>query len=148
MADDKHILTTLRKLAVYYGKEPTRAQAQIYLEMLAELEPDALDFAVQAWIRHSPFFPRISELLHTASRYTPEPASPAYHLRKIQYMLERKFTFEGELEAQAWEDLAQRFEFNGLSYSASACRKRFQRYKAPPPRQRTAAHSDGSIAKG
>jgi len=148
MADDEHILFALRKLAIYYGKEPTKEQARIYLEMLAELEQDALDFAVQTWIRHSPFFPRISELLQTASRYMPEPAPQAYHLRKLQHALERKFIFEGELEAQAWEDLAHRFEINGLSFAASACRKRFQRYKTPPPRQSSAAVSDRLIAKG
>ena len=43
MAEKTHILTALRKLAACYNKEPTKAQVQLYLEMLEEVESLALD---------------------------------------------------------------------------------------------------------
>jgi hypothetical protein len=47
MAEKAHILAVLRKLAACYNKEPTKAQIQLYLEMLEEVEPPALDYVVQ-----------------------------------------------------------------------------------------------------
>jgi hypothetical protein len=129
MATPSQILFALRNLTAYYGKEPTKEQARFYLEMLAELEPAALEHAVQAWIRRSPFFPRISELLQTAANYRPPPIDPVRALYQMQYRLEQKFILEGVLDLNFWENLAQRFEANDRSYSASACRKRLGHYQ-------------------
>ena len=129
MANDTQILSALRRLSAYYGKEPSKEQARLYLEMLAELEPAALEFAVRSWIRRSPFFPRISELLEAAAQYTPPPADPAWMLFQVQYRLERKVFREGVLDAALWENLVQRFEQYGRTYSARACQERFRRYQ-------------------
>lgn len=129
MADETQILSALRRLSAYYGKEPSKEQARLYLEMLADLQPAALDFAVRSWIRRSPFFPRISELLEAAARYSPPPADPLWVLLQAQYRLERRFFREGVVDAAQWEDLAQRFEQYGRTYSARACRERLRRYQ-------------------
>lgn len=129
MPDKAFILSALRKLAACYGKQPTRAQTDVYLEMLADVEPAALDYAVNSWIRQSPFFPRINELLRIASQYHKPASSPSHYLYQKQFLLEQIFTSEGKLDSQAWEELAQRFELFGMTYSASYCRDRYQQRK-------------------
>ena len=126
MADQAQIFAALRKLSRYYGKEPTHDQALIYLELLADLEPAALEYAVQEWIKNSPFFPRLNELLQTARRYMPSPASPVQALRFSQQLLERKFWQERVLDPQEWEALAARFEIAGCVHQATRCRSRLR----------------------
>jgi hypothetical protein len=130
MSDKEHILSTLRKLANYYGKGPTKDQAEMYLEVLAGLEPEVLNYAVRAWIRKSPFFPRISELLQMAARYTPPAANPIRIILLEQYQLEREFYQQGKLDTGKWEALAKRFETHDRIYTAEACRQRLQHYRA------------------
>jgi hypothetical protein len=130
MAENVKILSALRKLTAYYGKGLTKEQVELYVEMLAEVEAAALDYAVQTWITRSPFYPRISELLQTAARYTPPPASPAQVLLRVQRQLEWDFFQKGKLDPQRWEKLAQDFERYDRIYSAEACRKRFKNYQA------------------
>jgi len=129
MADTSEIISALNKLSAYYGKEPTKAQVRFYLEELTELEPAALEYAIQAWIRSSPFFPRISELLKSASHYTPQPVPTYRTLFQVQWNLEWKFFHEGILEMDEWENLAHSFELNNRIYSANACRKRARGYQ-------------------
>jgi hypothetical protein len=129
MADQTQIISLLRKLSAYYGKEPSKEQARVYLELLADLEPAALEFAVQEWIKHSPFFPRINELLQTARRYQPQPLSPTQALRYCQGMLERKFWQQGIFNPQEWEALAARFEIHGCLHQAQSCRSRGEHYQ-------------------
>jgi hypothetical protein len=129
MATDTNILTTLRKLSTYYGKEPNKEQARIYLELLAEVEPAALDYAAQEWIKGSPFFPRINELLRTARRYQPPPVSPVQALRHSLQLLERKFWQERILDPQEWEALAARYEIHGCEHQAHRCRIRCQQHQ-------------------
>jgi hypothetical protein len=124
MANDSQILSALRKLSAYYGKEPSKEQARVYLQMLAGLEPAALEYAVEAWIKRSPFFPRINELLQTARTYQPPPISAVQALFHCQRLLERKFWREGLLDAQEWDSLAARFEINGCDHLARRCRSR------------------------
>lgn len=126
MADQTQILAALRKLSAYYGKEPTKDQAHIYLELLADLEPAALDFAVQEWLQSSPFFPRLNELLQTARRYQPPAASPAQALGHCLRLLERKFWRERVLDQQEWENLAARMEIEGCTHQANRCRSRLR----------------------
>jgi hypothetical protein len=130
MAEKAQILTALRKLAACYNKEPTQAQVQLYLEMLEEVEQPALDFAVQTWIKTSPFYPRINELLKTAASYAPPPAPPAQVLLMIQYQLQHDFYKKGQLDPERWEKLAQDFERHDRIHSAQACRKRFRNYQS------------------
>ena len=89
-----------------------------------------MDYAVQTWIKSSPFYPRISELLKTAKSYTTPPAPPAQVLLRVQYQLQNDFFKKGQLDAQRWEKLAQDFERHDRIHSAQACRKRFQNYQA------------------
>jgi hypothetical protein len=130
MAENKQILAALRKLTACYGKVPTKEQVQMYLELLAEVEPVALDYAVQAWIKSSPFYPRINELLRTAACYTPPPAAPEKALLLVQYQLQHVFFQEGKLDPKLWVKLAQDFERYDRIYTAEACRKRFKNYQA------------------
>ncbi len=130
MAENGKILSALRKLAACYGKEPAKEQVEMYVEMLKEVEPAALDYAVQAWITRSPFYPRISELLQTAAKYTPPPAEPAQVLLRVQHQLEWDFYQQGKLDKTQWESLADNFERNDRIYTAQACRKRFKNYQA------------------
>jgi hypothetical protein len=130
MAENAQIMAALRKLTAYYGKEQTKEQVEFYLEMLAEVEPAALDYAVQTWVKRSQFYPRINELLQTAARYTPPPAEPAHVLLRVQYQLEWDFFHEGKLDPQRWETLAENFERHDRIYTAEACRKRFKNYQA------------------
>jgi hypothetical protein len=129
---DKHsrILSALRKLAVCYGKEPAKEQVEQYVEMLVDVEPAAVDYAVQAWIKRSPFYPRISELLQTAAKYTPPPIEPAQALLRVQHQLEWDFFQEGKLDTKRWESLAENFERIDRIYTAEACRKRLKNYQA------------------
>ena len=130
MAENRKIINALRLLAACYGKEPAKEQVETYVEMLAEVEPAALDYAVQAWIKRSPFYPRISELLQTAAKYTPPPIEPAQALLRVQHQLEWDFFQEGKLDPRRWESLAENFERNDRIYTAEACRKRFKNYQA------------------
>jgi hypothetical protein len=130
MAENGKILNSLRKLTAYYGKELTKEQVEVYVEMLAEVETAALDYAVQTWIRRSPFYPRISELLHTAAKYTPPPIEPAQALLRVQHQLEWDFFQKGILDPTQWESLAENFERNDRIYTAEACRMRFKNYQA------------------
>jgi hypothetical protein len=130
MAENLQILKALRKLTAYYGKEPTKEQVELYLELLAEVETPALNYAVQTWIKSSPFYPRINELIHTAASYTPPSAPPEKVLLRVQHQLQNDFFLEGKLDPQRWEKLAQDFERHDRIHSAAACRKRFRNYQA------------------
>jgi hypothetical protein len=130
MAEYLQILKALRKLTAYYGKELTKDQVELYLELLAEVESPALNYAVQTWIKSSPFYPRISELLRTAASYTPPSAPPEKVLLRIQQQLQNDFFQEGKLDPQRWEKLALDFERHDRIHSAAACRERFQNYQA------------------
>jgi hypothetical protein len=130
MENQSKILKALRRLAVCYAKEPAKEQLEMYVEMLADVGPAAVDYAVQTWIARSPFYPRISELLQTAAKYTPPPMEPAQALLRIQHQLEWNFFQEGKLDALQWESLAENFERIDRIYTAEACRKRFRNYQA------------------
>ena len=73
MANANQILAALRQLSAYYGKEPSEAQVRVYLDMLMEMDAQVLQHAVRAWIRKSPFFHRVSELLQMEASYKPPP---------------------------------------------------------------------------
>jgi hypothetical protein len=130
MAENSQILKALRKLTAYYGKEPTKEKVELYLELLAEVETPALNYAVQTWIKSSPFYPRISELLRTAASYTPPTAPPEKVLLRIQFQLQQDYFSEGKLDPRRWEKLAQDFERHDRIHCAAACRERFRNYQA------------------
>jgi hypothetical protein len=76
MSTPAEIIHQLKKLSVYYTKEPLEEQARLYIEALQDLPAHTLDLAVQRHIQESPFFPRISELRLQASRIAGITANP------------------------------------------------------------------------
>jgi hypothetical protein len=140
MANANQILAALRQLSAYYGKEPSEAQVRVYLDMLNEMDPQVLQHAVRAWIRRSPFFPRVSELLEMERNYKP----PALDLLAAQAQaLKDDFYCEGRLEPEAWEILATRFEESGRPARAEHTRQNLHRLQAwqrmsPEQRRQTA----------
>ncbi len=122
MASQLEVLSALRALSNYYGKEPGPQKVNFYLSCLADIDVDALRYAVLAWIKRSPFFPRVSELRQAASEYQP----------RIDYLAEEyqrlfdAFFLAGELDPAAWEDLAQSFERADRPARADHTRKKFK----------------------
>jgi hypothetical protein len=74
MAENAQILSALRKLTAYYGKGLSKEQTEMYLEMLAEVKPTALDYAVQT--DHALIFPAHNDCSKPLQN-TPSPAEPA-----------------------------------------------------------------------
>ena len=101
------VISVLKLLAEYYNHEPTETQASIYLDALSDLDPVPLQESARRWIRRSPFFPKVSDLLQIA-RQIPSPAPDALAYR-VQ-ALEDAFYADRTLDPQAWLALADEFE--------------------------------------
>jgi len=127
MVTDKQVIHSLKRLTVYYGREPTDEQAEIYVDLLGDLDAWRLRNAVQDWMRKSPFFPKVSELRELALAF-PEP-QPDY-LAAAASELADKFYFTGELNREEWDALIERFERAERPYRAANLRKRFGIYSA------------------
>jgi hypothetical protein len=127
MATDKQVIHSLKRLVVYYGREPTDEQAEIYVDLLGDLEAWRLRNAVRDWMRKSPFFPKVSELRELALAF-PEPR-PDYLAAEASYLAD-KFYFTGELDQEEWDALIKRFERAERPHRAANLRKRFGIYCA------------------
>ena len=101
------VISVLKLLAEYYNHEPTETQASIYLDALSDLDPVPLQESARRWIRRSPFFPKVSDLLNIA-RTIPKsaPDTLAYRVQA----LEDAFYEDRALDPQAWLALADEFE--------------------------------------
>ena len=124
MATRTEVLIALKKLSVYYGKETPRERAEVYQEALIDLEPEAIEYAVQTWIRKSPFFPRVCELREVAGEYR----GPVGTLSEAFLRMCDEFYFEARLDPAAWEDLAKAFDRAGRVYMAMNVREKFKRF--------------------
>ena len=113
------VLSVLKLLAEYYNHEPTETQASIYLDALSDLDPVPLQESARRWIRRSPFFPKVSDLLQIA-RQIPSPAPDALAYR-VQ-ALEDAFYAEGRLDPAEWERLAVQFEQLDRPHRAASTR--------------------------
>jgi len=83
-----------------------QAQASVYLEALSDLDPSVRHDSARLWIRSSPFFPKVSELLPIARRVPVQKTD--YPANRVQ-LLEDAFYHDRTLAAQAWLDLADEF---------------------------------------
>ncbi len=83
-----------------------QAQASVYLEALSALDSSVLHNSARLWIRRSPFFPKVSELLHIARLVLVQKTD--YLANRVQ-LLEDAFYHDRTLAAQAWLDLADEF---------------------------------------
>ena len=127
MATEKQVIHSLKRLAAYYGREPTDEQAEIYVDLLGDLDAWRLRGAVRGWMQKSPFFPKVSELLELAAAI-PEP-QPDYLAAEASHLAD-KFYFTGELDQEEWDALIERFEHAERPYRAANLRKRYAIYTA------------------
>ena len=126
MAEGNEILNTLQILVDYYGKEPTEAQARLYLQTLDDIPADFLTRAALAWIQRSPFFPKVNELRKLAGDlYVGEaqPRSDILGARAVIY--EDAFYQDGVLDVEAWERLITDLESVNRSARANQVRRKF-----------------------
>ena len=83
-----------------------QARAIAYLEALSDPDPSVLHDSARRWIHRSPFFPKVSELLHIARRVLVQKLD--YLANRVQ-LLEDAFYHDRTLDAQAWLDPAEDF---------------------------------------
>ena len=122
MATPEEIINVLEMLSEYYDRTLTRPQLRIYVSQLADIQFMVLKRAAYDWIKGSPFFPRVSELRSSASRYPPH--EPDYLLQQEEE-LTRIFFVEGTLDPAAWEDLARHYDRNDRLERAVMIRRSF-----------------------
>lgn len=147
------VLSVLSMLAEYYGKEPSEAQASLYLDALSDLDHPILQESARQWIRRSPFFPKISDLLEIARDI---PAVVPDYLANRAQMLEDDFYYDRTLDPQAWQELAEAFERADRPHRAQHTRKKYAAFVAiieqesgpevnPPVEEEPA---DGAVSEG
>jgi len=129
------IAKILEMLALAYpDKQLSRQSVQVYLENLADIPARILDAAVRAHIQSNPYFPRIAELRQAARKLTggrPFDAleeDPYEMLTRQAVELEEAFYQRGELDVQAWERLAQQFDYWRRPQRAERTRERLRVY--------------------
>ena len=123
MATTTQIFTALHELSEYYGKEPGRDKTKLYLETLSDLDPEALKYAVRAWIKKSPFFPRVNELRQLAYEYqVPLQDELADRYERMH----EAFFVRRELDIAAWQALAKEFVRSKRYHRALNTRKKLR----------------------
>ncbi len=134
-ADPALLARSLEMLALAYpDKQLSRQSLQVYLENLADIPSQILDAAVRAHIQSNPFFPRVSELRQAARKLTggqPFEAledNPYDRLTRQAVELEEAFYRRGELDASAWERLAEQFDYWNRPERAARTRERLRMY--------------------
>ena len=120
------VLSVLKLLAEYYNHEPTETQASIYLDALSDLDPVPLQESARRWIRRSPFFPKVSDLLQIARQIpSPAPDTLAYRVQA----LEDAFYADRTLDPQAWLALADEFEHADRPHRALHTRQKLAAFQ-------------------
>ncbi len=123
MATQIEILNVLNSLSIYYGKQTPRQRAAVYVETLSDLEPEAIEYAAQVWIKKSPFFPRVCELREAAGEYR----GPVNLLDDEFQRMCDTFYYENQLDPVIWESLAKAFDRAGRVHKAAFVREKFLR---------------------
>ena len=125
----------LEMLALAYPeKQLSRANMQVYLENLADIPAHLLEAAARAHVQSSPYFPRVSELRQAARKLVggqPFEAledDPYERLSRRAVELEEAFHQRGELDASAWQRLAEQFEYWNRPHRAERTRERWRMY--------------------
>jgi hypothetical protein len=125
------VLKTL--VDAYPEKRVERDTLQVYLQHLDDIPPELLKQAVEAHIKESPWFPKISELRQLAAKIagvrnfeTLPPFSVDPLAERVQ-ALEDRFYAERRLEPRAWERLAAAFERAGRPHRAEHTRAKLRR---------------------
>jgi hypothetical protein len=126
-------LACFRLLMAAYPDKKTEADTfALYEEMLADIPAYLLEAAIRAHIAASPFFPRIAELRDAArkisgrSHFDALPARPVDHLSAQAVALEDAFYHQGELDAAAWEHLAQLLDRSDRPHRAEGVRNKYR----------------------
>lgn len=99
-----------------------QAQASVYLDTFSSLDPSDLHDSARRWIRHSPFFPMVNELLKIARVLPVHP--PDYLANRVQ-MLEGAFYQVCTLVPRAWQHLADEFDRLERPHRAQHTRTRY-----------------------
>jgi hypothetical protein len=133
------ILKTL--LDAYPEKRMERETLEVYIRHLEDIPPDLLRRAVEAHIKNSQWFPRVSELRQAAGRIANtrnfDTLSPpgVDALAEQAQSLEDRFYTAGELNEHAWERLAQAFETARRPHRAEYAREKLRRLQSVAGRQ-------------
>lgn len=106
MATREEVIELLEALSEYYGRTLSDQNVPIYLYQLVTIPTYSLQRAVFGWIRTSPYFPKISDIVKLAEQYpVPRPDPLELELQSLK----RCFFAEGVLDLDEWQTLEHKY---------------------------------------
>lgn len=91
-----------------FGTDLTESQSQIYIEKMAEIEPQALVLSIERCIMQLKFFPKISEIIELAQ----PPADPAAAIKAWEQALQSNYDYHPDTSrGGGWSDLDPKGRF-------------------------------------
>lgn len=136
------IVMALKMLSdAYPEKRVEAATLQVYLQHLDDIPPGLLKQAVEAHIKESPWFPKVSELRQMAAKIagvqrfeTLSPPGGDTLAERVQ-ALEDQFYAHRQLDPPAWERLAAAFERADRPHRAVHTREKLRRLRSLLPQE-------------
>ena len=125
MATDAEILSSLRLATEYYGQEVNETQVRLWLRLMEPYPAETIEKAMLSHIEKSKWPPKVSEIRDLCDSLAPKNGYRIDSLVGELLELENAFYDSRQLDADAWERLARRFERVGRAERAANTRQRF-----------------------